>query len=409
MSAGNGSPAASHNQTSVGYSIFSAPNSAIQPKGVFRVESAAIDNSVHNLRDVMRSELYLVLQNAREDTFHRNAILLKAANINDHSTEHQDRDAYMVMRLFEAFPHKLNPKLLEPVLAASMVHDRQYIPAARMHAITQLGRLSEDFNHDGEGGSVTHQKMLPFIGDAWAAWNTFLGQLNTLEDEPLEDVQDLWNDGSFPEQIDKKALDPHAELGGDMMREWVELEEMAPGFGEWDQDQKKIAALTIQDHSNGSAFNPFTSPLEAQILRLVDKLENTYRRVPEWMFNKKILTDPNSCHRFVPTAIRSMALKIDHNTKTFTVDYEVNPAVVEEIMQKIDPSFRYTNERFLVEFEQAYGSKSMRIAADVVDKLFAEEGLFYSENANFQVRITFPDGSQQVNYYDRLPAPPIYD
>jgi hypothetical protein len=374
------------------------------------IESADIDRAPDLLRASVRAELYGVLSALRDDMFERNAILLTNATINDHSTIHQDRDAYMVQRLFDVFPDKLAAEFKEPAVVASMVHDREYIPAVRAYALQQLVRIRESFQQ----AQVIHRfaDMQAVYGELVRSreqWTIFLAKLERLENTSMNALIDPWSDSSFPKQIGKKELDPHAELGEKMIRTWYEEPDYDAAFGAWNEQQKEVGALTIRDHSNGSEYNPFATPLEAQVLRLADKLDNTYRRVPDSMLNAESLRDANNCHRYVPVAIRSLALDIDRDKQIFTVDYCVDVTEVEQRMRMHKPDFVYSQDLFLQDFERAYGQKSMRIAAEVVDKLFAKKGEFYSDNATFQVRFTFPDSHQHIIAYKRLAASPVYE
>lgn len=367
----------------------SAQSSEGSPDGLFCVKNCQILDAVNAIQGSLRQDLYAVLQKIRVDVFERNAVLLRAAEINDHSTEHQDRDAYMVWRVFEAFPDKLNPHYLEPAVAASMVHDQQYILAAKLFARNEIEDLKKQEN----------ARLQPEIDRLGA----FLTELDFLSTKPLHDIKTLWTDGTFPPKVGKKALDSHAMLGGVIMQSWMNDPLYADAFGIWNDTQKRVAELTIHHHSNGSEGEACSVPLEALVLRLVDKLDNTFSRVTSETLSVRTLNDSTNCHRYVPLAIRAMQLLIDRSCNTFTVEYEVDYTKVNEAMRPFDPHFEYSHQRFLEDFHKAYGMKSMPIAAQVVDRLFAsEEDDLYADDAVFQVRCIFPDKSTHVQVYKRL-------
>lgn len=313
----------------------------------------------------------------------------------------------MVNHVFDAYSDKLDQAMREPLLVAAMTHDSEYIPAARAYAKEQRERIAQTMGQMQMPTLQDLKKLSPLF-ESLEKWDTFLRQLTALESGSPEDMKHLWMDGGFPSQINKKTLDPHAELGAERIQRDYGNPALAAAYASWTPAQKEVAAVAIRDHSNGSAYDPYATPLEAQALRMVDKLDNTYHRVPDWMLNIHSQKDPARCHRYVPTAIRSQSLIIDRAHREMRIVYDVDTSFVERQMQRQVPDFRYSPEQFLEHFDQAYGHSSMPRAAEVHAKLEAQEGEMYSKEASFNVELRFPDGKSVINTYDPIPTAPTF-
>lgn len=381
--------------------------SSPENRGRFVIEAADFENAPELVKGMVRTEMYDLVHGLRTPVFERNAILLKAANINVHDTAHQDRDALIVNTLFDAFPDKLDQSMREPLLVASMVHDSQYIPAAAQFAREQLDTI-----RDGVAQlrmrdlRELKRRYAPLLAER-AKWHAFLAQLEQLEHLSIEKTQTLWTDTPFPETLNKVALDPHAELGEQMMQDWFDEYQV---FDSWTEEQQEIAAVSIRDHSNGSKYNPHAVPYEAQVLRAADKLDNTYHRVGDHMLNAHSLVDPARVHRHVPASILSQNVLIDRSVKRFRVTYTVDTHRVEQLMQRQVPDFTYSKQEFLRDFDEAYGRKSMPIAAEVVSKLMAEGSEIYSADMKFEVGFEFADSTEPVTKtYEPIPTSPNYN
>jgi len=345
-------------------------------------------------------DLMQKIEEVRRPAFEQNAVLLEHACINVHDTEHQDRDAYMALSVGRAFPEKVNQDMLEAVVAASTIHDIAYPEAAAEFALDQLRRVNADVK--------ASPKFAKALKDIRYQWAKFLLQLEQLQRGDLEEVHAAWaKPRGFPEQLDKKGLDPHARLGMELMESWYQAPDKQHLFASWTDEQKKVAALTIRDHSNGSDYDPFTTPIEAKLLRLVDKLDNLYLRTVG-MIDEKTKEDPMNFHRFVPTAIREMDIEIDKSAKKFYVYYKVETKHVQKAMQSFDPEFVYDKQRYLQEFDRAYGEKSLRLAAEVVAALFAPEGQPYDETSQLIVVHMFEDGERVEKSYKPLVSNPVF-
>lgn len=354
----------------------------------------------------MRAELYQLIHGACADQLVRNEALLKAATINVHDLDgHQSRDARIVAFLFDAFPDKLRPEFREPALVAAMMHDREYVPAAEAFAREQLDTLRLPSGQFDSLKAFTNV----VIGER-RKWASFLHMLSRLNQSSPEESDKVVGGIPFPSSINKGALDPHSELGEKRIREWYEDPAFDPAFGQWTSQQREVAALAVRDHSNGSKYTPLQVPREAQALRLADKLDNVFERIRESMLTSASESDKNNCHRYTNAAIPSYSLQVDRNAKTFTVEYDVDFDRLLSLMHRDAPDFKYDKERFMREFKRAYGQKSMPIATEVVQGLFADQskGEMYAEDAVFRVVFRFSDGTTEEQRYERSTERPMY-
>jgi hypothetical protein len=360
--------------------------------------SERIRNAALEIAGFLPEGMYEKMDAKRRPTFERHGEMLKHT-INVHDTGHQDRDGVGVMWLGELFPEKIKPELLEAVVAGSLIHDIAYMDAAERFVAAQIEKLKKDLR------SPTIPQN-PLFG-ALSKWMKFRDELSALKAGNVDMAKDAWDKGQFPKEVNKKALDPHAPMGQDVMETWFSDPEMAEVFAHWTLEQKEAAKVAIRDHSNGSEYDPFSTPLAAKLLRLFDKLDNTFERTVG-MINKETLNDRMKHHRFVPTAIQSMHYELDKGEKKFFVHYNADPGVVQTAMYAYDKGFVYDKQRYLDDFELAYGEKSLPIAAEAIAALFAGDDELYEEAAELIVVHHFPDGSTVEKRYLREVAEPAF-
>jgi hypothetical protein len=359
-----------------------------------------IVHGLHHIMSDLPQNLVHAIDKKRRPIFDQNAVLLHHSNINVHDIGHQDRDAYMALRIGQAFPEKIDPEKLEAVVAAAMIHDIAYQPAARKFALKGI-RSIEMGSHESCPYKAARRRSRENI-------ERFLDELDMLEMGELDEVNAIWSEpNGFPAGIDKKALDPHAPLGMAEIQKWYTDADTRDVFNRWDRGQKETAALAIRDHSNGSEYNTFKTPIEAKLLRMVDKWDNTNLRVPDQMLNEKTESDRYKFHRYVPAAILEESIIIDKPGKKITVHYKVDPRRVQELMRKYEPGFPYNQHIFLADFELAY-RRSMEIAAEVVCSLFAKGEELYDEKAQLEVKFTFADTGTSLTIPYKRYSPPEY-
>jgi hypothetical protein len=389
-------------------------------EGIVHVESGAIDaeaqkqvsqrifidqeqirHGAYHIFEYMEAqgchELHAAIDKKRQPLFDQHKILLHFAEINIHDTEHQDRDGDMARRIGEAFPEKISPRRLMAVVVASMVHDAAYIEAAMEHASLQLQHLSDNILNPTKDS----KHLLSIMKKDRLKWALFLRDLDLLAIDP-EMVKTRWGkQGGYPDSMKhhqgKKALDPHAPLGGKMMQEMFTDPDLEPLFANWDDDMKMVAVSAVENHSNGSTYDAYTVPLEAKLLRLTDKLDNCFERT-QGMLTAATLLDPARAHRYVPSATTGMEIEIDKTKKEFRVRYHVDPSLVEVEMRKFDPSFTYTEDAHSKFFDEAY-FKAMGLAAEVAHSLFAPEGELHAPDARFIIELAYVSGSRSEKQY----------
>jgi hypothetical protein len=379
--------------------FFLTAENPLTPEATERVEQT-VTIGQEEIRDGMFGVLNLVgdgtydrIDRKRRNNFKQNALILRFAEINHHDEGHQDRVGYMARGIGEAFPEKIDAKKLKAVVVGAMIHDIAYVEAATEHASKQLRKLTESISNPTKESRKFMREMMK----QRLKWALFLKDLEILGMDNLDEVERAWKK-SFPDEMKrhhgKKALDPHAPLGKDVIERWFESEDVADIFAEWTPEEKEAAAFAIRDHSNGSDYNPYETPLEAKLVRLADKLDNTHERTTG-MLTPETLEDPVSCHRYVPSATEGMEIAIDKSKKELRVRYFVNTDRVQDTMKAYDESFVYGEEEHLVAFDQAY-FKSMGLAAEVVYALFAQGDNLHAQDAHLVVEHIFVKTGRKV-------------
>lgn len=305
---------------------------------------------------------------------------LKKTRINRHHIGHLLTDGAWTLQLFEEFrtenDEELTPEMAEAATLGALIHDIEYRP-----------ELTEEVMDRSQKPEVIAKKLLDFHPARSA-----------------RRVAQLLCDDRFT--IELEGIERMHMIDFFGRNELTMLEEWDPAFvaairehtKDWTPEQKETAIRSVLYHSNGSEGYDSSVPLTWKVLRLVDKLEMHRRVFPSHLPPNLRDIDPLPEHRIFPASVNwrdprgGMWMDCDLEAETFTVNYAVSPDTPGPggVALSAHLAEGLTDDDIEQAFDDAYGGKAMKIAAEVACSLLEHKKGSSLQNAEpFVVRLHF--------------------